>query len=252
MKEHLLKSLKKGVRYDGRKLDEFRKVTVSYDVSKSAEGSAKVTFGGTHVLVGVKMGVETPYPDTPDRGNFMVNAELTPLSSNRFESGPPSIEAIELSRVVDRGIRESKAIDQKALCIKVAEKVWSVMVDVVTVNADGNLLDAAGLGALAALKVARFPKYENDIIDYMTHTDKKVPLVREPLPVTVFKIGEYLLVDPLPIEEQLADARLTITVTGDNTICALQKGGEVPLSSEDILSMTDIALKIAPELRKKL
>jgi exosome complex component RRP42 len=252
MKKHLLKALATGVRYDGRKLDETREVKVTYDISKSAEGSAQIEFGSTKVLVGVKMGVERPYPDTPSRGNFMVNAELTPMSSSKFESGPPSIKAIELSRVVDRGIRESKAMDANALCIEVGEKVWSVMVDVVSVNADGNLLDAASLGALAALKKARFPKYEDGILDYMTKTDKKVPLVREPIAVTIFKIGDYMLVDPIPQEEENMDARLTCTVTGDNTICAMQKGGEMPLSIEDIKKMTDLALKIAPELRKKL
>ena len=252
MREHLLKTLENGIRYDGRKLDQFRDISITYDISKSAEGSAEVRIGNTRVLVGVKMAVEKPYPDTPDSGNLMVNTELTPLASPKFESGPPDINSIEIARVIDRGIRESKAIDTKQLCITVAEKVWSVMVDVIPLNADGNLLDAGALGALAALKKARFPKYEDNIIDYMTKTDKHVPLVREPIAVTVFKIGPHFLVDPIPDEEEHADARLTITVTGDNKLCALQKGGEEPLSIDDIETMITMALKIAPMLRKKL
>lgn len=252
MKEHLLKTLAKGVRYDGRKLNETREVSVTYDISKSAEGSAEVRFGDTRVMVGVKMGVERPYPDTPKNGNLMVNAELTPLANPDFEKGPPSIQAIELSRVIDRGIRESHAIDTSALCITEAEQVWSVMVDIVPINADGNLLDAGALGALAALKQARFPKFEDGVVDYMTKTDAKVPLSREPVAVTVFKIGDYLLVDPLPVEEQNADARLTITVTGENTVCAMQKGEATPLSTEEVKKMVELALDIAPKLRAKL
>ena len=37
---------------------------------------------------------------------------------NNFDIGRPGIEAIELARVIDRGIRESGFIDFKKLCIK--------------------------------------------------------------------------------------------------------------------------------------
>jgi len=252
MKDHLIKTLSKGIRYDGRKLDEFRPLTVTYDISKSAEGSAQVQLGKTNIIVGVKMSVDKPYPDTPDRGNLMVNAELIPMASPEFEAGPPDIYSIELARVVDRGIRESKAIDTRELCITVAEKCWGVSIDIIPLNAHGNLLDAAALGALGALKKAHFPKYENGIIDYETRSTKKIPLVREPIAVTVFKIGPHLLVDPIPEEEECVDARLTITVTDDNTICALQKGGDMPLTLDEIGHMIDLALRIAPQLRSKL
>ena len=106
-KNHIVKGLNKGVRLDGRKTEDYREVELEYGVSKTAEGSAKVKIGDTEVIAGAKLLVGTPYPDAPDTGTLMVNAELLPLSSPRFESGPPSIEAIELARVVDRGIRKS-------------------------------------------------------------------------------------------------------------------------------------------------
>ena len=248
-KTSLLKALAKGIRLDGRGLLEYRPMTIEINVSKSAEGSARVKFGKTDVIVGVKLGVEKPYPDTPDQGNLMVNAELLAMSNPEFEAGPPSAQAIELARVIDRGIREAKAINQKDLVIKPAEKVWSVMVDVCSMNDDGGLLDASALGALAALKNARFPKYENDQIDYLAKTDKAVPMKREPIAVTVFKIGPHFLVDPLPDEEKGLDARLTVTVTEKGTLCAMQKGGHEPLSLNDIDEMVRIALEKAPELR---
>lgn len=251
-KEKILKYLASGLRFDGRKTDEFREISVEYDVSKSAEGSARVKIGKTEVIAGVKLAVEEPYPDTFDQGNLMVNAELLAISSPLFESGPPGDQAIELARVVDRGIRESKAIDVKKLCIKAKEKVWSVMIDVCTINDDGNLLDASALAALAALKNAKYPKYEDDAIDYMTKTDKSLPIVREPIAITVLKIGDYFVVDPSPEEETAIDARLTVTVTKDGTMAALQKGEGAPLTVEDIDKMVGIALDKAPELRKKL
>ncbi len=251
-KEHIIASLSKGIRFDGRKLDELREITVELGFSVSAEGSARVKMGATEVIAGVKMGIEKPYPDTADQGNLMVNAELTPLSSPEFEPGPPSIESIELARVVDRGIRESHSIDLKKLCIKEGEKVWTVMIDVCTINADGNLIDAAALAALAAIKNARFPKFDGEKVDYEEHTDNKVPMESSPVAVTVFKIDKHLIVDPTPEEEKSADARLTITTIEDGSFCSLQKGGDSPLSIEEIDQMIGIAVEKADEMRQKV
>jgi exosome complex component RRP42 len=250
-KENLIKSLKAGMRYDGRKFEEMREVSIEPNVSNSAEGSVRVKFGKTEVIVGVKMGLETPYPDTPDQGNLMVNAELLPLSSPEFESGPPGIEAIEIARVVDRGIRESKAIDQKKLCIKAGEQVWSVMVDICTINDAGNLLDASALGAVAALKNAKFPKIDGDVLDYSEHTTK-VPLDHEPITITAWKIGDTVVVDPLPEEEKAVDARLTTAIIKDGSLRAMQKGGSEPLTIDEIDKMVGLAQEKAKELRSKL
>lgn len=250
LKEHVVKLLKADTRLDGRKPLDFRKpITVEYGVSKTAEGSARVKIGGTEVIVGVKLEVMEPYPDNQDQGTIMVGAELLPLSNPEFESGPPGIKAIELARVVDRGIRESKALDFKKLCIKEGEKVWVVVIDICSINDEGNLLDASALAALAALKDTRFPKFDGEKIDYAEKTDEKLPLSREPLPVTVIKIGDSFIVDPLIDEEKVIEARLTVASTEEGTLCAMQKGGETPLTTDDISKMVDIALDKAKELR---
>ncbi len=251
-REALLASLGKGMHLDGRKLTEYRKITCTTSVSRSAEGSARVVLGDTDVIVGVKLAIEKPYPDTPDKGNLMVNVELRPLSSPRFEPGPPGDEAVEVARVVDRGIREGGAIDVKKLCITPAVAVWSVMIDICTVNVAGGLIDASGIAALAALLSAKFPKHTGETVNYEERTTTALPMKNQPTPVTVYKIGEHLLVDPLPEEEVHLDARLTISVTEDNTICALQKGGNAPLTSSDINKMAEIAVSVAPDLRKKI
>jgi len=181
-KEHVLTYLEKGLRMDGRKKDAARKVTVEYGTSKSAEGSATVTMGKTKVIAGVKMAMSKPYPDRPDEGGLMVNAELLPLSSPKYEPGPPSIKSIELARVVDRGIRESKAIDSKKLCIEKGEKAWFVSVDVCSLNDDGNLLEACSLAAIAAIKDAKFPEYDakTGVVNFKKLTKKGLPVNKEP------------------------------------------------------------------------
>ncbi|MFT4283051.1 MAG: exosome complex protein Rrp42 [Candidatus Woesearchaeota archaeon] len=253
IKEHIRSSLKKGIRIDGRKLDEIRPISIETGFISTAEGSAKVKFGDAEVLAGVKMALEKPYPDTPDDGVLMVNAELLPMSNPDFESGPPSIKSIETSRVIDRGIRESKAVDTKKLCVTKGEKVWSIAIDVVPVNYDGNLIDMGGLAAIAALKTARFPTVlEDGTIDYHKPTTKKVELSKVPIPVTICKIGNLLVVDPTDEEEESIDARLTITSIDDEHICSLQKGGDHPLMQNEIDEMVELALKKASEIRKKL
>ena len=166
--QSILELAKRGQRLDGRALTEYRQpILITRNISKTAEGSARVQIGDTVIMAGVKLAIEKPYNDTPDEGGIMVNAELTPMSNPNFEPGPPGIDAVELARVIDRGIREAKAIDMKQLCLVPGEKAWFVTIDLITVNVAGNLFDAAGLAALAALKSAFFPvsDHESGVID---------------------------------------------------------------------------------------
>ena len=256
IKEHVEHLLMKSLREDGRKLGEYRKpLEITYGISsKTADGSARVRIGKTEVVAGVKLEVGTPYPDTADQGNLIVNCELLPLSNPDFETGPPSINSIELSRVVDRGIRESKAIDLKKLCIKEGEKVWVLCIYIYPINDEGNLYDAANLAALAALKDATFPAYDAKTgkADYSERTSKKLPMQAMPLAVTVAKIGQHLLIDPTTNEESCIDARLTIATLEDGTICAMQKGGDMELSVEEIDAMIELAQQKSKELLKVL
>jgi len=249
-KETIIDYLKQGIRFDGRKLDEYRDIKIEVDVTKTAEGSAKIWIGDTELLAGIKLAVGKPYSDSPENGTLMVDAELTPLSSPKFESGPPSINAIELARVTDRAIRESESIDTKKLCIEKGEKVWMVSVDLIPLNASGNLFDAAALAGILALKNTKMPKYDGEKVDYKEKTNKGLPLNELPISVTVWKIGDYLLLDPLSEEEEHADARLTVASLTDGTICAMQKGGDNPITIDEANKMVDLALKSAKNLRK--
>lgn len=251
-RKHLIQALTQNYRFDGRTLDQYRDVVIERGVSETAEGSARVRIGKTDIFAGVKLSIGEPYPDTPDEGSLVIGAELIPMASPKFELGPPSIEAVELARVVDRAIRESKAIDVKKLCIKKGEKIWTVSVDVVPVNDHGNLFDAAALATLAALQDTRFPKYEDDELDYRTKTKKQLPLLKLPISVTVHKVGDLLLVDPTPEEEMVTDARLTVAMTPSGELCALQKGGDATLSTADVRAMVELALRKGAELRKFL
>ncbi len=246
--------LAEGKRFDGRKPEEYRNLEISFGVSKKAEGSARVKLGDTEVIVGVKMAVGEPYPDSPNKGNLMVTAELLPLSSSRFELGPPKFTAIELGRLVDRGIREGRFIEFEKLCIKEGEKVWTVFVDVYTINDAGNLLDAAGIGAVAALKNAEIPKYDEKEgkILYGESSGKKMPLTKEiPISITLHKIGDKILVDPTREEEDAGETKVTIGLS-NGIISSMQKGNEKELSTDLFGEMLDMGEKIWEDLSKKI
>src|SRR3990167_5501066 len=245
-RERIKKYLEEGKRFDGRKLDEFREITIEPNVSKNAEGSVRVRIGKTEVLVGVKMGVGEPYPDSRDKGNLMVTAEFLPLSSPRFELGPPKFNSIEVGRLIDRIIRESKFIELDKLCIKEGEKVWSVFIDIYSINDDGNLLDAAGIGAIAALKTAKIPKYdeEEEKVVYGEWSSKNIPLSKDtPISITLHKIGNSIIVDPTREEEDISETRLTIGAS-ENYISSMQKGDERSLEVEEINKMIDLSEKL--------
>lgn len=239
-----------GKRFDGRALDEYREIVIETGVSKKAEGSVRVKIGETEIIAGVKMDVGAPYPDSLNKGNLIASAELLPLSSPRIENGKPGFDAIELGRLVDRGLRESGFIDFEKLCIVEGEKVWNLYVDVYSINDDGNLLDASVLGAIIALKIAKMPKYDEEKgkVIFGEWTDKKIPLTENiPITICVYKVGNQLIVDPTRDEEDVSEARVSIGRT-DEIISSIQKSGPQELSAEEFGKV----LEISKEMRKKV
>ena len=240
-----------GKRLDGRGLTDYREIQVEVGVIERAEGSARVRLGKTEVMAGIKIETGQPFPDVPNQGVLTVNAELVPLASPTFEPGPPNENAVELARIVDRGIRESKAIELEKLCVEPGKNVFIVFIDVYVLNHDGNLIDAAAMAALAALLNTKMFNYElegGEIKIKPGYTP--LPIRNYPIAVTFAKINDKLIVDPWLEEEQVMDARLTMTLDKDGKICAIQKGGYGYFTTQQILEAAKIAREKTEELRK--
>jgi len=232
-------------RIDARTMDQFREVSVEVGPIKSAQGSALVKIGKTQVIAGIKMEHAEPFPDKPDSGMLVVNAELLPLASPTFEPGRPDENAIELARVVDRGIRESNAIDLDKLVIKSGEDVWAVFIDIYVLDHDGNLIDASALAAMAALLNTEPPEDE-------AWTLPEFPIQKRPVTVTVAKINNKLMVDPCLDEEGVMEARISIATIEDGSICAMQKGGIGWFSLEELEQVYELAKAEGAKLRAQL
>lgn len=254
IKDYLTKLIKAGKREDDRGIDEFREIQVEKNPLTNACGSARVKIGKTDVIVGVMIDTGEPYPDSPDEGTLIVNAELSPLANSEFELGPPRGDAIELARVTDRMVRESGALDMEKLCIESGEKIWMVFLDIWPINADGNLFDAAALAAMVALTNAKFPKYDKkeDEVEYGKFSKKKVPIKTKPMMCTFGKIDDSVFLDPTEREEEVMDARLNVAITKDGHVHGMQKGGTGAFTKSEILKMVSLANKKGKDLRKYL
>ena len=247
-KEFLVKLAKEGKRIDDRNLDSFRDIKIETNYISKAEGSARVTIGNTQVLAGIKMDLGTPYPDTPNSGVMTTAAEMVPMASPDFESGPPRENAIELARVVDIGIRESEIIDVDSLCIVPGELIWMVFIDIHILDYDGNLFDAASLAALAALMTANVPiqrikpmlekllEKHPEVEKYLKEhpDDYPLPIREPPISCTSAKFNDIIVMDPSLDEEEIAEARLTVATDEKGDIRAMQKGLNGSFTVEEI------------------
>ncbi|MFW9980297.1 MAG: exosome complex protein Rrp42 [Candidatus Thorarchaeota archaeon] len=247
--------LRKGERLDGRGFSEYRELEIEANVVPAkAEGSALVKLGDTSVVAGVKVLVGEPYPDAPDEGVTMVTAEMSPIASPLFELGPPKEDAIELARVVDRGVRESETVDAKKLCIREGKKVYMVFADVYPLEYDGNLIDASSIAVNVALLTTKYPeiKWEND---KLVETGELIhlPINNVAIEHTISKIDDKLIVDPILKEEFVQDCRLTMAVDRESNFTAMQKGGGAgPISMELVERAMEMALESAAGIREKI
>lgn len=161
--------------------------------------------------------------------------------------GRVSTSGVEIGRIVERGLRESGAIDTEALCIVAGEEVWSVRLDIHILDDHGNLTDCCSIAAITALHHFKRPDVTISGDAVVVHSTKErdpVSLSIHHMPISVsFAIfGENtLVVDPGWKEERVCQGKMTITLNAQHELCAMQKAGGVALSVQTILEATMIA-----------
>ena len=258
-KEYIVNLYEKGIRQDGRKLADYRPLSIVLDYAKKANGSALVKLGNTMVLAGTKIEIGKPYEDMPNQGVLIVNVELLPLAYETFEPGPPDENAIELARVVDRSLRDSRAIDLSKLVIEPGKNVWTVWLDVYVLDYGGNVIDACTLASVAALYNSKLYKVERSEDGIKINKDEiigKLPMNYPVVTISVAKIDKYLIVDPDLEEESIMDAKISFSYTPDFKIVGIQKSGKGSLSLQDVTQAESLARsaagKLLEELKKQL
>jgi len=103
-----------GIRCDGRKIDEPRKVMIKAGVLRNADGSAYIEFGGNKILVGVfgPRDVHPKHMANPDTGILRCRYHMSPFSVTERKNPAPSRREIEISKVIKEALEPAVLLEQ--------------------------------------------------------------------------------------------------------------------------------------------
>uniref|UniRef100_A0AAV1VGN7 Exosome complex component RRP45 n=1 Tax=Peronospora matthiolae TaxID=2874970 RepID=A0AAV1VGN7_9STRA len=272
------------IRADGRELLQQRKIRLQFRRSESAS-QAEVQLGRTRVIGNVHGEIVPPFPDRPTEGFLHFSVELSPMASPSFEASvsagrgaASSVAAAELARLVERSVRESRALDTEALAVVAGKKVWAITCHVHVVDHGGNLVDAASLAAIAALMHYRRPEvavekgteHNGGVTVYSVDERAAVPLSLHHIPISISFCflqpaakmqgshrsdddvdmdGKHIIfMDPTDREERITDARISFTFNSFRELCAVHKIGGAAISPTIVLSCANVAAARVIEL----
>merc|ERR1712000_624943 len=221
------KTLTEGLRVDNRKFDQCRPVLLTFG---DEFGVADVSFGKARVLARTSAEVTVPYADRPFDGVFTITSELSPMVAPSIEPNRPTETEVLLSRLLEKTVRRSGALDTESLCLVAGQKCWSVRVDLHVLNHDGNILDAACLAVIASLRHFKRPETTLDGEVLTVYT----PAEREPVPLSW-------------LEEQLRVSSCTFSLNRHGEICQVSKLGGSAVDAPLLIQCAQTALSKSKE-----
>ena len=103
-----------GIRCDGRKVNETRKVTIKAGVLKNANGSAYIEFGDNKILAGVfgPRDVHPKHMSNTDTGILRCRYHMSPFSVTERKNPAPSRREIEISKVIKEALEPALMLEQ--------------------------------------------------------------------------------------------------------------------------------------------
>ena len=231
-------------RIDLRKNDELRKINITRDFTKYAEGSVLIECGNTKVICNATVEEKVP-PFKKETGEGWVTAEYSMLpratatrNSRDINKLKQNQRSVEIQRLIGRALRAS--IDFKLL----GERTITIDCDVI--QADGGTRTASITGGFVSLAIACEKLVKDGIIE-------KSPIVT---PVTAISVG---IVDGEPLldlcyeEDSRADVDMNIIMTGEGNFVEVQGTGENgTFNKGELLKLIDLAEKGNSELLKKI
>ncbi|KAF2141213.1 uncharacterized protein K452DRAFT_250971 [Aplosporella prunicola CBS 121167] len=253
-REFLLQALGENVRLDGRAFDAFRDLDLTFG---DEYGVADVRLGKTRVIARISAEVTAPFADRKFDGIFNISTEFSPMASPQFEVGRQTDAEVILSRILEKAIRRSGALDTESLCIIAGAKCFSVRADVHIVDHDGGLIDASCIAVVAALQHFRRSDVAVEgekVTVFSTREREPVPLsmLHHPLCVTFsyYNTGEVMLVDATLAEEQVREGEIIITMNRYGEVCQIAKYGGTPVNPLSLLQCTNVALNKVQAMTK--
>ena len=95
-----------GIRCDGRKVDETRRISIKAGVLRNANGSAYIEFGDNKIIAGVygPRDVHPKHMSDSDTGILRCRYHMTPFSVGERKNPAPSRREIEISKVIKEAL----------------------------------------------------------------------------------------------------------------------------------------------------
>ncbi|RWS28583.1 exosome complex component rrp45-like protein [Leptotrombidium deliense] len=257
-KKYVVKGVTDNKRIDGRACSEFRDVSIGFGLDY---GSCVVSLGNSKVMSSVCWEVVEPRITKPFEGLLQINVDLSPMASPHFEFGRISNKLVEIVRIIEKSIRDSKCVDVESLCLIANEKVWSLKVDIVVLNCEGNLIECCSIAALASLCHCRRPEATVCEDKVTIHTFEE----KHPLPMRIFHYpfctsfalfnpSSTIVADPLEIEEQCSEAFVTVAANNLREITTVHMSGKSRVNKETLLKCCNWSIlrsKVLSELLLK-
>ena len=220
------------MRPDGRRKNELRRVKITRDFLKYAEGSVLIEMGETKVICTATL-VDSVPSFLRGKGKGWITAEYGMLPRSSSERIPREStrgrvggRTHEIQRLIGRSLRAVS--DLEAL----GER--SIWIDCDVIQADGGTRTAAITGSFVALADAlrRSTNFErNPIRDYLAA-------------VSVGKVGKDLVTDLNYAEDSSAELDMNVVMTGKGRFVEVQGTAEqAPFSQSDLDHLLRLAKK---------
>ncbi|KAJ3552956.1 hypothetical protein NM688_g3881 [Phlebia brevispora] len=254
-KDFLFSTLKQNLRLDGRLPLEMRQPTLTFGPEL---GWVECAMGKTRVLAQVDGKMVKPTPERPLEGIITIHSEISPMASSDYEPGRPSDEEVTMTRMLDKVLRRSDAVDKESLCVLAGQRVWHIRLTIHCLADAGNLLDCACLAGIVALKHFRRPEVEvmgDEVTVHHPSERAPVPLAMHHTPYC-FTFAYFpdpatqAILDPSYLEQRLSAGLLSIALNAQRELCVVQKAGGVPLAPDEIMRIIDVAVGKAKETDK--
>ncbi|HCI45586.1 MAG TPA: ribonuclease PH [Candidatus Omnitrophica bacterium] len=227
-------------RIDGRKFNELRKIKVTKDFVKHAEGSCLIEFGHTRVICTASVEESVP-PFLKGKGTGWVTAEygMLPRSTDtrmRREKTLTSGRTLEIQRLIGRSLRGVVDVEQ------LGER--TVKIDCDVIQADGGTRTASVTGGFIALALALQKIKKQNLIG-------RVPLTDYVAAVSVGVHKGQPLLDLDYREDSSADMDMNVVMVGAGKFVEVQGTAEKkPFSKKEMDQLLDLAGKGIRELIK--
>ena len=221
------------MRTDNRSAGEMRPVEIIPGWLKTAEGSALIKLGNTHVLCAAS--VEDSVPQfLRGTGKGWVTAEYSMLpratakrTPREVTKGRPSGRTHEIQRLIGRSMRA--AVDMSVL----GER--TVIIDCDVIQADGGTRTASVTGAFVAMAMAFRQLRKYGVL-------KSDPLREYIAATSVGLVGGVAMLDLCYEEDSQADVDMNVVMTGGGQFVEVQATAEhEPFDEAQMSQLVDLA-----------